>query len=314
MVTGPIVFYNKENKAIKMKLVNKLQRLIYGGQWYVAYRNIGTEANFRLCQVARSEYCADPFVIEENGEIYIFCEQYKKRTRKGCIGYFKVVDGIPINKGIVLECPYHLSYPCVFKYNNCIYMIPESGENKTVELYKAVEFPNKWEKARVLLSGKGYVDTTVVIDKDDVSLLTYYRSDGKNILEKYSLSTTLSNAEKVCEKLFESNTGRGAGAIYKENNSILIRPSQNCVKSYGENIIMNRIIRNDTVYDEVPQRMISKENVIIEDAKNIVGIHTYACNYGYEVIDLFSRKIDLTYTIGNHIAKMKRIRKLMKQK
>jgi hypothetical protein len=45
----------------------------------------------------------------------------------------------------VLERSYHLSYPFIFRWGSDIFMIPETSDNRTVEVYRAVEFPGKWE-------------------------------------------------------------------------------------------------------------------------------------------------------------------------
>ena len=62
----------------------------------------------------------------------------------------------------IIEKPYHLSYPFVFSYDNEFYMIPETGSNSTIELYKCLEFPEKWEMAAILMKDVRAYDTTIL--------------------------------------------------------------------------------------------------------------------------------------------------------
>ena len=62
----------------------------------------------------------------------------------------------------VLERPYHLSYPFVFAWQGCHYLVPETGANGTVELYRCLSFPDKWELQTVLLEAENPRDATLV--------------------------------------------------------------------------------------------------------------------------------------------------------
>ena len=55
--------------------------------------------------------------------------------------------------------PFHLAYPQVFEYKNEIYMISDGWSN--LQMYKATEFPLKWEKLKDL-HANNYIDPTIV--------------------------------------------------------------------------------------------------------------------------------------------------------
>lgn len=294
-----------------INIKRKLRKVLIGGLWHVAYKNRDTSQAFKVAKNPHNEFCADPFVIEEGGETYIFCEQFRTKDRKGCIGYFKFEGGEPINKGIIIDRPYHMSYPCVFKYHGEYYMIPETGENKTVELFKAERFPDKWKQVSVLLEGEGYVDTTILIYEDNLSFVTYFVRGTKYILQHYFLSDDLKTATLHSEKVFDENTGRGAGGFYKKEG-VLYRPSQNCRKSYGENIIFNKVELLQNGYEEVPIDTLRLSDVQIP-LNHLTALHTFSLSSKYEVVDVFQEKIDPTYTLGNLMAAKKR-RKLLQLK
>ena len=43
-----------------------------------------------------------------------------------------------------------------------LYMIPETAGNRTIELYKCVEFPMHWELSQVLMKDVYAVDPTIL--------------------------------------------------------------------------------------------------------------------------------------------------------
>ena len=68
-------------------------------------------------------WLADPFLFEKDSKVYIFYEAFDLVQRKGKIGYSIIDDkkkSIPVH--IVLDEPYHLSFPNVFVYQDNIYM------------------------------------------------------------------------------------------------------------------------------------------------------------------------------------------------
>lgn len=93
-------------------------------------------------------WVADPFVFEYDGETYIFAELFDYLRRRGVIGYSKLGSNGNFSrwKEIIVE-PYHMSYPQIFEYDGEIYIVPETGSGRTLDMYRAVDFPDKWEKS-----------------------------------------------------------------------------------------------------------------------------------------------------------------------
>ncbi|MDQ1408801.1 MAG: hypothetical protein QOJ41_536, partial [Acidobacteriaceae bacterium] len=95
---------------------------------------------------------ADPFVFSNEGQKWLFVEELDYQTRKGIISCMPVTTGQePTTPQPILVRPYHLSYPFVFRHDEAIYMLPETGGNRTVELYRARSFPFDWVLHRVLI-------------------------------------------------------------------------------------------------------------------------------------------------------------------
>jgi hypothetical protein len=99
-----------------------------------------------------AKYVADPFMINENSMWYMFFEVINNKSNKGEIGLAISDDGYSWDyHKIILDEPFHVSYPYVFKHNNEYYMIPESMAANSIRLYKAIDFPYQWSFEKILI-------------------------------------------------------------------------------------------------------------------------------------------------------------------
>jgi hypothetical protein len=104
----------------------------------------------------RAEYVADTFMVQEGGRWYMFFEAMinDADTYRGQIGLATSDDARHWHyRQIVLDEPFHVSFPYVFKWENDYYMVPESVRSATLRLYRAVEFPTRWTLAAVMMNG-----------------------------------------------------------------------------------------------------------------------------------------------------------------
>lgn len=110
----------------------------------------------------KSEFVADPFLIQEGDRWLLFFELFNADTGKGEIGLSESEDLCEWTfKGIVLRESFHLSYPFVFKVGVQYFMIPESRQAGAIRLYRATRFPYEWRFERDLVQGN-YSDATPV--------------------------------------------------------------------------------------------------------------------------------------------------------
>ncbi|MBE9513733.1 MAG: hypothetical protein IMY83_01690 [Chloroflexi bacterium] len=111
---------------------------------------------------APATFVADPFMLYENDTWYMFLEVMNAATNQGDIAFATSDDGLNWTyEQIVLDEPFHLTYPYVFKWQDEYYMVPESHEVDSIRLYRAVDFPTEWSFVGTLLEGSGYVDSAV---------------------------------------------------------------------------------------------------------------------------------------------------------
>ena len=294
------LLYNIKRKI--QKYFNELHYKYTNDRYAVAFRqrygralyeDNSSDDPFVLVKNTFRYWMADPFLVKHNDQNYIFVEMYDKKHSKGVIGYSKLNGNRCGKFRVCLEEIYHLSYPCVFYRDNDIFMVPETKENGEIALYKAIAFPQKWEKYSVVCN-EPCVDSTPVIYENEQCYFT-----------------TIANAESSDDNLFLLNEKSGekfplldnslqlrsAGNIIADKNS-LIRPSQDDT-TYGDAVIFNKIENFDiNDYRELPYKRVSPPNTVTEiNGINIQlsnntqkiqfnGLHTYNISEEYEVIDL----------------------------
>ncbi|MDD3925216.1 MAG: hypothetical protein PHT33_00990 [bacterium] len=104
---------------------------------------------------------ADPFAVRRDDGWYLFFEVVNADNGRGCIGYACSSDGSDWRYGrIILNEPFHLSYPYVFEWDGAYYMLPESHAANSLRLYKAMDFPERWTFAGNLKEGR-FVDPCI---------------------------------------------------------------------------------------------------------------------------------------------------------
>ena len=110
-----------------------------------------------------AEFVADPFLVQEGDTWNLFFEVYNGETDQGDLAVATSTNTWTWNyEKVILDEPFHLSYPYVFKWENEYYMIPESWEDRSIRLYKAESFPTQWSYVKTLVEGRDYVDNSIV--------------------------------------------------------------------------------------------------------------------------------------------------------
>jgi hypothetical protein len=274
-----------------MKFSEIYNKAFVGGYWMVGLQDSKSEALiYKKVPASRGQWIADPFLFEDNGRHFLFVEQYFNRLNRAGLGVYEIVDGKPINNNVIIDNPYHMSYPCVFKYKGNYWMIPESSSNQSLNLYKASEFPLKWEQEKTLIEGRRVVDTTVFVKGNDIYLLSYEKvSDGWQLL-LYKLDMDTYSLSKISETIYNTNIGRPAGRLFEKDGK-LYRPAQNCSTKYGESLFIYEVTElSDNSYEEQFAYEIKCSDIEFEE--RFERIHTLNCDSRYKVVDVFQEQFD----------------------
>jgi hypothetical protein len=285
-----------------------LKKMIYSDafNWYVLTKlNKPGEStlplslnDFKRLLSPKDRFWADPFVIHNNNKYFIFVEEYIYKTSKGHISVLELNEKAELeNYEAVIKKPYHMSFPFILNLNENFYMIPDTGDNRTIELYKCTQFPDKWDFVMNLMENADARDTVLFYYSNKWWMFTSINeSDNKDDYYELFLyySTDLFSTNWISHPynpiVTDVKTARSAGSIIFHEGKIY-RPSQDCSERYGKSIGLNCIITLDE------NKYIELAEYTYEPNKNskIKGMHTINSNHNLTVLDEYSYRKRLSF-------------------
>jgi hypothetical protein len=244
---------------------------------------------FRVIEPPRGSFWADPHVIWDPDlqSHLVFFEDYVDRQRKGRIAALRVSrDGSYEHLGPVLEQNYHLSYPFVFRWDDNYFMIPETAQEKRLELYRCVSFPDRWERHSVLFEGISAVDATIAMVGERYWLFMNVGAPGaskNDELHLYFSDSPLGPWTPHARNPVKSDvrSARPAGRLYQSRGH-LYRPAQDCSVRYGYGISINRVVR--LTPDEYEEQEVDR--IQPNWRSDVVGAHSINHANGLTFIDM----------------------------
>lgn len=241
---------------------------------------------FRAIQPPPDRLWADPMALDLGDKTHLFFEDMALGGRRGVISYGTLTpEGQIDNVTTVLETDGHLSYPFVLKCDDQVYMVPESADTHSVMLYRAVEFPRRWEPVATLFEGVRAVDATMLQHDKRWWLFTNIAPQGGStnvMLHLFSADSPRGpwRPHRLNPIVSDVRRARPAGAIVTLDG-VLHRPAQDCSQNYGGGVVFNRIDRLDEQrYEETPVGRLTPE-----PDSPWLGVHTYTRAAGFEIID-----------------------------
>ncbi|MEP6356416.1 MAG: hypothetical protein ABJ081_07025 [Hyphomicrobiales bacterium] len=195
-------------------------------------------------------FYADPVPFEWQGKHYLFFEDLDQKTGKGVIAVVPFDESGPSGPvQVVLEETGHLSYPFLIEQDGEIWMIPETSYNNDIAIYRAVDFPYKWERHQTLISDVEAADATIVEHQGAWWMFAVTREG----IGGYSDTLCLYKADSLFGPwvphknnpvLVDHQTARPAGNIVMKDGA-LWRPVQNCAGGYGAALGLAEITKLD---------------------------------------------------------------------
>lgn len=249
---------------------------------------------------------ADPFLFEKDGKTYLFAEFYDRARLRGILGCCELTDDGAGEWKIILEEPFHLSYPFVYRDGEEIYMIPESCRAGKIFLYRATQFPYQWERVRELADLVA-VDSTVMEGTDGTHLTTLRSTD--HGMELVAMKMADGRVTGPARRLSEPGDTqvRPAGRLFSWGGG-RIRPAQDCSAGYGWGLNFMQVTQLDAEgYAEHLLKKIRPEDISIRGIQAPCGIHTYNLTDRYEVIDCKQIEFGLVSKIAGVIRRIKRM-------
>lgn len=271
--------------------------------WRIGYRSAAfgdriwhhqrlPEAAWSLVPDDGARYFADPFPFESQGKVHLFCEEYPYATARGIISVMEIgADGHVGPAVPIIETGYHLSYPFIFERDGTIWMVPETSENGTIELWRCTEYPRKWERHAVLVGGVSATDATILFGDDRLHMFASVKHAGSASHDGLMIwsSPTLEGpwtAFSTDPVLFDARASRPAGRM-QIRGGVVWRPAQDCSTSYGSALTLCRVDTLDAETGAFHQRVMARIEPPTD--RPWTGIHTLNEAGGLEFIDLCGR-------------------------
>lgn len=215
---------------------------------------------------------ADPFLFVKDDRLYLFYEQMGFSHGAGQIMMMFTDDLHNWSKPVPItnEPSCHFSYPWVFEDEGNVYLMPETGAQHNIRLYKAHDSNLSDFRLHKIILERPEVDRkglkfdysdSCICKKDSVYyLFTSYLKDNKYYLELYTSDSldgkyTPHPMSPVCES---NKFGRCGGSIIHDGVR-LYRVAQDCEKEYGGQV---HILEIETLTPISYKEEILKENVL----------------------------------------------------
>jgi glycosyltransferase involved in cell wall biosynthesis len=245
----------------------------------------------RLFTNSKNKYLADPFpFINKKGEMEILTEEFNFKTQKGNISVLQVENGVITYKKSALETSGHLSYPNVFKFNDRIFVVLESGSQNELNLFEYTD-DSELVKVKTLIPSVKAIDPSIFFD-GKYFWLSYTNGNDLQNGNLYLYYTedlfTGWKPHKMNPVKYGKSNSRGAGSWFTHGGEIY-RPAQNCKLGYGGSIIINKIkYLTPEIYNEMEIHELFPDQIIDENNSKAIfnGIHTMNFSRNNLIIDL----------------------------
>jgi hypothetical protein len=209
---------------------------------------IKNSVSWPIAEMKNGSY-ADPFVSLWQGEYYVFFEELHFDTGRSKIVCSKLDlrDRVIVfeEPRTVLERDYRVTYPCLFRDGEALYMCPETAQNGRTTIYSAKRFPYEWKPEKEIVVDAKLLDPTIVRHGD---LWWLFAATGEG-----------GGRSRLClyysDELFGRWSPHAGNPVKADNRStrpggqpfgkdgVLYRPAQNCETTYGQNLVINRILK-----------------------------------------------------------------------
>jgi len=241
-------------------------------------------------------FAADPFGLIVDGRRIVLCESLFPGS-DGTI-HSASFDGATWGADLEpsLELPFHLSYPYIIEHEGGVYCVPEASASGEIAIYRAVRFPDRWEKRATLVAGVGGVDSSIVRFGDKWWMFAGDIADGADFKLRIWYADDLFgpwHPHAASPAKIDVRSSRCAGTPFVVDG-VLYRPSQDCSQTYGGRVIVNRVLKlTPTEFVEESARIVDAES----GGPYRFGLHTLSRFGEYTLIDGKQRFLSVSYWI-----------------
>lgn len=232
---------------------------------------------------ARS-YIADPFPWPGRPGT-VLCERYDETTGRGDIVALSLHGrGAGASEVLELGTDCHLSYPFTWSAQGRVFCLPEMGGARRSVLYELDPATGTAEEVAVIAENRSLADPTLFLHEglhwiaytdtelglhDNLCLMYAQRPEGP-------WSSHPANPVKI-----DVRSSRPGGTPFLSGGA-LYRPAQDCSRTYGGTLVLNRVVVcTPRSYEEVPVAVLRPD----PDGPYPDGLHTLSLDEGSVLID-----------------------------
>ena len=301
-----------------MGLKQLIAKSFFDFAYAIAYRPIpessslpflkGEDVPFRLLKPTLNQWYADPIIAMVGEKEYLFMEVYDRTEKKGMIGVSSFSEnGQLTGVRIILNEPFHLSFPLVFDYMGKTILMPECSASHSLRFYELDPQTLTPSLIREIPVEGAVVDTVVLKSEQEELVLLGCMEDSeepkRTSLVMYHLDGLYDGELKKCtlpnEYAAPSYRLRNGGPVICTEDKKIRILQESTETEYGHNLIFREILNEGTdgTYLEKDLQTVYLEDVPIRLPKTFrrQGTHTYSIGNKAEVMDVsFNR-----FHIGN---------------
>ncbi|WP_443094155.1 glucosamine inositolphosphorylceramide transferase family protein [Pseudoduganella danionis] len=240
-----------------------IKKLLWRDQWrleiFTHTEDSPTQARFsHVIAPPASDFWADPFLVKIKNRLWLVFEALPFSTGKGNISAMELTpDGQPKSAPqIVLDEPWHLSYPFLFTENEQTYMIPDASMSRQLYLYRCGDDPLNWEKLAPLISDQSLADATLIRYQNKLWMFASHGDRGASMddtLHIYMADQLTGpwKAHSLNPVKIDARSSRPAGNMWISKDGNLHRVAQDCSTVYGGATVCTRIVKlSETEFEE----------------------------------------------------------------
>jgi hypothetical protein len=238
-----------------------------------------------LADTKTNKFRADPFIHSTGpGEKKLLWEEFDYTSARGVIAEMDLDDkgASKSSSHLAIDNGVHMSYPCLIEHEGQLYCVPESWQGRSVAVYAFDGRHRHWRVVATIIENFPAVDPTILqhdgrwwlwcthAEEPDSELFLWYAFDLFGPWTPHP-----GNAVKV-----DVRSSRPAGRPFLFEGN-LYRPAQDCSRTYGGGITINRVTRLSlTEFCEEPAAYIEPW-----DSRYWTGIHTLVGDGSLTVLD-----------------------------
>lgn len=268
-----LVHYIKDTKYNIGFIDSSLKDVIEGG--------LPIKVNW-LKHTYKDRWFADPFILDvTDKEILVLVEEWYDPIHRGRISKLVIDKQTYKLKDILvlLELESHLSFPAIRRAQDGIYVYPENSVTGKLTEYKYIPEKEKLEISDTIANEP--LTDAIQTDFFGEKLLFSTRlpnANGKD-LYIYQFSEKTKVFTEISQYHYNENLSRSAGDFFIYGEKIY-RPSQVCIKSYGDAVSIQEVNYNNGQFYEKEVRRIYSPHPDLD-----LGFHTFNIYRDMIVVD-----------------------------